>query len=560
MATQTKTMKVKSDTALAETTTTIRDTVTFDTSKLPNGITYKGLKAVLSFADPIQWNKASTYDSLTVVWDDATHASYASKRPVPQNIELTNEFYWLRTADLDAQVEMYRQEVNELNDRVTANANAIAQEKARAENSEQTLQSNITELAAKTNMNLSVEQLGASPDIDNTEIFKQADALCGIYSTTDTVYPIKGGIEISNDISNVKVTVTKKCDYVFKYSKRDIKFENVSIDGSNLASVGILGTSETPADTDYLASIFKVSVINCVDSCIDTGAVRTIIDNALLKNSKIGVAYSTTDCKGGELVCVDCNTGVKFKSNTYLTSLHAWQLNKNNTKGIDVSDSNFVYISEYIADTVDIAIHSTTNSCSTHISNLTVLNNTNVPGKLKEDSRLVDVFNNKVLLNIDNLIIDITVPVNYYQMTTNERLISINSFRVDKCNNFNPSYNDVTYLGTTDLSYQDTSSLVRITADGADTTKITNLKIKNGVIEGFAYVYYQNVSANNRIIISVNATEYKNLMKPTFSFVTNTSINADSTFTYSDNGKTITLLTKNAITNEGFYIKFSFSV
>ena len=125
MAIQTKTMTVKSDTALAETTTTIRDTVTFDVSKMPNGITYKGLKAVLSFADPIQWNKASTYDSLTVVWDDATHASYASKRPVPQNIELTNEFYWLRTADLDAQVEMYRKEVAELNEKVSQNSQDI---------------------------------------------------------------------------------------------------------------------------------------------------------------------------------------------------------------------------------------------------------------------------------------------------------------------------------------------------------------------------------------------------------------------------------------------------
>ena len=125
MAIQTKTMKVKSDTALAETTTTIRDTVTFDVSKMPNGITYKGLKAVLSFADPIQWNRASTYDSLTVVWDDATHASYASKRPVPQNIELTNEFYWLRTADLDAQVEMYRREVAELNEKVSQNSQGI---------------------------------------------------------------------------------------------------------------------------------------------------------------------------------------------------------------------------------------------------------------------------------------------------------------------------------------------------------------------------------------------------------------------------------------------------
>lgn len=126
MTIQTKTMTVKSDTALAETTTTIRDTVTFDVSKMPNGITYKGLKAVLSFADPIQWNRASTYDALTVVWDDATHASYASKRRVPANIELTNEFYWFRTADLDAQVEMYRQEVMEFDGRITENAQAIA--------------------------------------------------------------------------------------------------------------------------------------------------------------------------------------------------------------------------------------------------------------------------------------------------------------------------------------------------------------------------------------------------------------------------------------------------
>ena len=146
MSIQTKTMTVKSDTSLAETTTTIRDTVTFDVSNMPNGITYKGLKAVLSFAEPIQWNKASTYDALTVVWDDASHGSYASKRPVPANIELTNEFYWLRTADLDAQVEMYRQEVRELDGRVTANSQAIDAETLRAETAEQTLRTSIETL------------------------------------------------------------------------------------------------------------------------------------------------------------------------------------------------------------------------------------------------------------------------------------------------------------------------------------------------------------------------------------------------------------------------------
>lgn len=119
MAKQVKTMQVKSDVSLATTTTELEDTVTFDTSALPNGITYKGLKAVLSFANPINWNKNSTYDALTVVWDEATMASYASKRPVPAGIELDNDIYWLRLADGDAQIEIYRQEVQQLDGRVT---------------------------------------------------------------------------------------------------------------------------------------------------------------------------------------------------------------------------------------------------------------------------------------------------------------------------------------------------------------------------------------------------------------------------------------------------------
>ena len=189
MAIQTKTMTVKSDTALAETTTTIRDTVTFDTSKLPNGITYKGLKAVLSFADPIQWNKASTYDSLTVVWDDATHASYASKRPVPQNIELTNEFYWFRTADLDAQVEMYRQEVQQFDGRITANAQAIAAETVRAEGVESSLKN------SKTVMLSFGDSFGDEPGEWPFKLAAKFGLKCDSFNIGGDVWPWKNGLK-----------------------------------------------------------------------------------------------------------------------------------------------------------------------------------------------------------------------------------------------------------------------------------------------------------------------------------------------------------------------------
>lgn len=189
MAIQTKTMVVKSDTALAETKTTIRDTVTFDTSKLPNGITYKGLKAVMSFADPIQWNKASTYDSLTVVWDDATHASYASKRPVPQNIELTNEFYWLRTADLDAQVEMYRQEVQQFDGRITANAQAIAAETVRAEGVESSLKN------SKTVMLSFGDSFGDEPGEWPFKLAAKFGLKCDSFNIGGDVWPWRQGLK-----------------------------------------------------------------------------------------------------------------------------------------------------------------------------------------------------------------------------------------------------------------------------------------------------------------------------------------------------------------------------
>lgn len=244
MSIQTKTMKVKSDTALAETTTIIRDTVTFDVSKMPNGITYKGLKAVLSFADPIQWNKASTYDALTVVWDDASHGSYASKRPVPSNIELTNEFYWLRTADLDAQVEMYRQEVREMDGRVTANAQAISAETKRAEGAEQLLNETI---AKKTDAYTTIEEHGGVGDgvTDDSDALIEAIASNKCVLLGNKTYYIGKNINIVSGmhiIGNGEKTIVKM-DGSFKCLVTDFSVTRPIIE--NCTFMGNLTTRNT---------------------------------------------------------------------------------------------------------------------------------------------------------------------------------------------------------------------------------------------------------------------------------------------------------------------------
>lgn len=58
------------------------------------------------------WNKALQYEALSIV----TYAgnSFTSKIPVPPNIDISNETYWVNTGNYNAQVEAYRTETAQL--------------------------------------------------------------------------------------------------------------------------------------------------------------------------------------------------------------------------------------------------------------------------------------------------------------------------------------------------------------------------------------------------------------------------------------------------------------
>mgnify|MGYP004693705157 CR=1 FL=1 len=70
---------------------------------------YIGARYVPKFSDPIEWNKALSYEAMTI----ATYLgnSFTSKKPVPAGIDITNTDYWVNTGNYNAQVEQYRREV-----------------------------------------------------------------------------------------------------------------------------------------------------------------------------------------------------------------------------------------------------------------------------------------------------------------------------------------------------------------------------------------------------------------------------------------------------------------
>lgn len=69
---------------------------------------YIGARYVPLFADPVEWDKARSYEPLTIV----SHAgnSYTSRQYVPADVEITDESYWALTGNYNAQVELYRKE------------------------------------------------------------------------------------------------------------------------------------------------------------------------------------------------------------------------------------------------------------------------------------------------------------------------------------------------------------------------------------------------------------------------------------------------------------------
>lgn len=84
---------------------------------------YVGARYVPLFATPIEWSDTREYEPLTIVLYQGN--SYTSRQYVPTGIEVTNEEYWALTGNFNAQVEAYRQEVMALDERITANAQAI---------------------------------------------------------------------------------------------------------------------------------------------------------------------------------------------------------------------------------------------------------------------------------------------------------------------------------------------------------------------------------------------------------------------------------------------------
>lgn len=69
------------------------------------------------------WNKLSTYENLSIVTYD--NSSYTSKTIVPVGVEISNEKYWVKTGDYNAQVEEFKNDTTAQLEQTTINLNSV---------------------------------------------------------------------------------------------------------------------------------------------------------------------------------------------------------------------------------------------------------------------------------------------------------------------------------------------------------------------------------------------------------------------------------------------------
>jgi hypothetical protein len=65
-----------------------------------------------------EWNKALQYEALSIVTYMGN--SFTSKVPVPANIDIINENYWVNTGNYNEQIEEYRKDVSNLSNKVAS--------------------------------------------------------------------------------------------------------------------------------------------------------------------------------------------------------------------------------------------------------------------------------------------------------------------------------------------------------------------------------------------------------------------------------------------------------
>lgn len=189
---------------------------------------YVGARYVPLFADPLEWDRNTAYEPLTIVYNNGN--SYTSRQYVPSGTDIGNEAYWALTGNYNAQIEQYRAEVKRYDSRITANDTAIKAEVTRATEAEAG--------KAPTSHAIASTLYGVGNEVNYGHVKL---AVAGTPVTSDATAGIAATPKVVND---VVTAASNELQTSITDIKRDVADLKTSVDkGETIDSLYVIGDS-----------------------------------------------------------------------------------------------------------------------------------------------------------------------------------------------------------------------------------------------------------------------------------------------------------------------------
>jgi hypothetical protein len=273
---------------------------------------YKGNRYVPKFYNDgnggCEHDKTKSYESLTIV----THAgsSYTSKQYVPQNVEITDTNFWVKTFDYDAQIELFSQDVNNFNTTVNGLQTTVNSIETTVNQNNALVQANnatIEDIQTKiNNVNVvNVKDYGAKGD-------GTTDDSTAIQNALDYVSNHGGGLVLVPDgdyyVCNT-ITIPSQVTLKGLSLGSNVNNSNVQIKGNlNLSVVVIMNggsaSSQTSLQNIVITRSSGIIPIGCIGVKVESSDYSTLIDVHIKRQAK-GLVIN------GQLAC-SCQRVVIF--------------------------------------------------------------------------------------------------------------------------------------------------------------------------------------------------------------------------------------------------------